>query len=43
VTTGSPPLQGPEAGLLDKASRLHGLLASCESLLVAFSGGADSA
>ena len=43
MTTGSPPLQGPEAGLLDKASRLHGLLASCESLLVAFSGGADSA
>jgi pyridinium-3,5-biscarboxylic acid mononucleotide sulfurtransferase len=43
VTEGSPPQYGPEVDLLDKASRLRSLLASYDSLLVAFSGGADSA
>jgi pyridinium-3,5-biscarboxylic acid mononucleotide sulfurtransferase len=43
VTEGSPPLNGQEANLHEKATRLHGLLASYDSLLVAFSGGADSA
>ena len=39
----TPPLHGREADLLEKAGRLHSLLASYNSLLVAFSGGADSA
>src|SRR5262245_19025238 len=39
----TPPLHGREADLLEKAGRLHGLLAGYPSLLVAFSGGADSA
>jgi pyridinium-3,5-biscarboxylic acid mononucleotide sulfurtransferase len=43
VTESSPPLYGREADLLEKAGRLHRLLASYNSLLVAFSGGADSA
>jgi uncharacterized protein len=43
VTESSPPLSGQEADLLEKAGRLHGLLARSSSWLVAFSGGADSA
>ena len=43
MTELSPPLRDQEADLLEKAGRLHGLLASYESVLVAFSGGADSA
>jgi uncharacterized protein len=39
----SPPLRDQEADLQEKAGRLHGLLASYDSVLVAFSGGADSA
>ena len=39
----APPMNGQEADLLEKASRLDALLASYDSLLVAFSGGADSA
>jgi len=39
----SPPVTGQEVDLLEKADRLHGLLAGYDSLLVAFSGGADSA
>jgi uncharacterized protein len=38
-----PPHDGVEADLQEKAHRLQDLLASCDSLLVAFSGGADSA
>ena len=43
MTEGSPPHHVEEADLLEKASRLHGQLAGYQSLLVAFSGGADSA
>jgi pyridinium-3,5-biscarboxylic acid mononucleotide sulfurtransferase len=43
VTEFTPPLRDQEADLLDKAGRLHGLLAGYPSVLVAFSGGADSA
>lgn len=43
MTESSPPQRGQEADLLEKAGRLHGLLASYDSVLVAFSGGADSA
>ena len=43
MTEGSPPQPVEEADLLEKAGRLHGQLAGYQSLLVAFSGGADSA
>ena len=43
MTELSPPLRDQEADLLEKAGRLHGLLAGYPSVLVAFSGGADSA
>jgi uncharacterized protein len=43
VIDGSPPQHSQEADLLEKAGRLHGQLAGYQSLLVAFSGGADSA
>src|SRR5262247_3103115 len=39
----SPPQRGQEAELVGKAGRLQSLLGSYDSLLVAFSGGADSA
>lgn len=35
-------IEGLEPGLREKANRLFDLLASCESLVVAFSGGVDS-
>ena len=38
----TPPQQRVEADLEEKARRLRGVLASYDSLLVAFSGGADS-
>ena len=43
MTEGSPPRHGQEADLLEKAGRLNGLLASHHSILIAFSGGTDSA
>jgi uncharacterized protein len=39
----TPPPSGVEADLQEKARRLQGLLGGYDSLLVAFSGGADSA
>jgi len=39
----TPPQRDVEAGLEGKARRLRGVLAGYDSLLVAFSGGADSA
>jgi uncharacterized protein len=43
VSDWTPPQVDGEAVLEDKARALRDALASCESLLVAFSGGADSA
>jgi 7-cyano-7-deazaguanine synthase in queuosine biosynthesis len=43
VSDATPPHVGGEADLQDKARVLRGTLAGYESLLIAFSGGADSA
>jgi uncharacterized protein len=43
VSEVTPPRVGEEADLEDKARALRGTLAGYESLLIAFSGGADSA
>ena len=39
----TPPQYGVEADVQEKARQLHDVLGGCDSLLVAFSGGADSA